>query len=102
MSDKYESGPKSTGGLWMNRNKQPNSKQPDMVGNVVITTMQLKKLIEQHKENQANPDADFELKIDIASWDRVARQTSQEYKYLSTEVSVKKKSSRPKDDMDFE
>ena len=86
----------------MNRNKQPNSKQPDMVGNVVITSQQLKALIEQHKANVANPDPDFELKLDIASWDRVARQTSQEYKYLSTEVSVKKKSSRPKDDMDFE
>ena len=37
MSDKYESGPKSTGGLWVNRNKQPNSKQPDMVGNLAAT-----------------------------------------------------------------
>ena len=102
MSDKYESGPKSTGGLWMNRNKQPNSKQPDMVGNVVITSQQLKALIEQHKANVANPDPDFELKLDIASWDRVARQSSQEYKYLSTEVSTKKKAGRPRDDMDFD
>ncbi len=76
--------PKGEGGLWMHDKK--NDKHPDMRGHIYVSRDQLKLLLEMAKDNQANPDPEFKLKVDIAMWDRVAKDTGREYKYLSTEV----------------
>ena len=38
------------------------------------------------KANQANPDPEFKLKLQLASWIRTAKATGVEYFYLSGEV----------------
>ena len=77
--------PKGEGAMFVN-NKKTNDKQPDFRGNVEISSAQLKELLLMAKANQAHPVADFKLKMQIASWNRVAKTTGAEYMYLSTEV----------------
>ena len=76
--------PKGEGGLWPHNKK--NEKHPDFRGHIYITPEQLKLLLEMYKENQASPDPDFKMKIDVGMWNRVAKQTGAEYKWLGTEV----------------
>jgi len=79
--------PKGEGGLWQHDKK--NEKHPDFRGHIYVSREQLKVLLEMAKENQANPDPNFKMKIDVGMWNRVAKQTGAEYKYLSTEVYKK-------------
>lgn len=76
--------PKGEGAMFAN--EKQNEKQPDWRGNIEVTSAQLRELLAMAKANQANPVADFKLKIQVASWNRVAKNTGAEYMYLSTEV----------------
>ena len=78
MSEQY---PKSEGGMWKNSAKA-NEKHPDWRGHIEISSPQLRMLLDMAKENQANPDPEFKLKIQVAAWDRVAKQTGNQYFYL--------------------
>jgi len=57
-----------------------------LLGRRIDGVVRDKLLLEMAKDNQANPDPEFKLKVDIAMWNRVAKDTGREYKYLSTEV----------------
>jgi hypothetical protein len=46
----------------------------------------LRELLAMAKANQANPVPDFKLKMQVASWNRIAKSSGAEYMYLSTEV----------------
>ena len=81
------SDPKGEGGLWQHDKK--NEKHPDYRGHIYVSREQLKVLLEMAKENQANPGPNFKMKIDVGMWNRVAKQTGAEYKYLSTQVYKK-------------
>tara|TARA_R110000803_G_scaffold176220_1_gene238703 strand:+ start:299 stop:646 length:348 start_codon:yes stop_codon:yes gene_type:complete len=82
MSEQY---PKSEGGMWKNSAKA-NEKHPDWRGHIEVSSAQLRMLLAMAKENQANPDPEFKLKIQVAAWDRVAKQTGNQYFYLGGEV----------------
>ena len=69
---------KTDGGLWPNKDKAKPT-HPDMKGNVKISSEQMKGLIAQAKEGK-------EPKIQIASWNRKAKDTGQEYQYVTAEV----------------
>ena len=69
---------KTDGGLWPNKDKAKPT-HPDMKGNVKISSEQMKGLIAQAKEGK-------EPKIQIASWNRKAKDTGQEYQYITAEV----------------
>ena len=69
---------KTDGGLWPNKYKAKPT-HPDMKGNVKISSEQMKGLIAQAKEGK-------EPKIQIASWNRKAKDTGQEYQYVTAEV----------------
>jgi single-stranded DNA-binding protein len=58
---------------------RPSQPTPDMKGNVKISSEQMKGLIAQAKEGK-------EPKIQIASWNRKAKDTGQEYQYVTAEV----------------
>tara|TARA_R100000544_G_C2225297_1_gene60265 strand:- start:317 stop:631 length:315 start_codon:yes stop_codon:yes gene_type:complete len=79
--------PKSDGGLW--KHDKLNDKHPDFRGHITISREQLMMLIDIAKQNKDNPDPSFKLKIDVAMWNRVAKDTGADYKYLSTEVYKK-------------
>tara|TARA_R110000787_G_scaffold36334_9_gene92893 strand:- start:1085 stop:1399 length:315 start_codon:yes stop_codon:yes gene_type:complete len=79
--------PKSDGGLW--RHEKLNEKHPDFRGHIIVSKDQLVMLLDIAKQNASNPDPEFKLKIDVAMWNRVAKETGSEYKYLSTEVYKK-------------
>lgn len=85
--------PKGEGGLWPHDKK--NEKHPDMRGHIYVSPDQLKLLLEMYKENQANPDPDFKMKIDIGMWNRRAKSSGMEYKYLNTEVYKAPKREEP-------
>tara|TARA_R100001377_G_scaffold1951_1_gene1413 strand:+ start:536 stop:862 length:327 start_codon:yes stop_codon:yes gene_type:complete len=76
--------PKGEGAMFSN--EKQNDKQPDWRGNIEVTSAQLRELLTMAKANQANPVPDFKLKMQVASWNRVAKSTGAEYMYLSTEV----------------
>ena len=76
--------PKGEGAMFANEKK--NDKQPDWRGNIEVTPSQLRELLTMAKANQANPVPDFKIKMQVASWNRVAKSTGAEYMYLSTEV----------------
>jgi uncharacterized protein (DUF736 family) len=77
--------PKSEGALFLNDKKQEN--HPDFRGHVVVTSAQIKELIEMAKRFQKNPDNEkLAPKLQIAAWDRVAKDSGREYKFLSTEA----------------
>ena len=77
--------PKSEGALFLNEKKQEN--HPDFRGNIVVTSAQLKELIDMAKRFRENPENEkLQPKLQIAAWDRVAKDTGREYKYLSTEA----------------
>jgi len=69
---------KTEGGLWPNDEKSKPS-HPDMRGRVSISREQMKGLIAMAKEGK-------EPKIQLASWSRKAKDTGQEYQYVSAEV----------------
>ena len=69
---------KTDGGLWPNKDKAKPT-PPDMKGNIGISSEQMKGLIAQAKEGK-------EPKIQIASWNRRAKDTGQEYQYVTAEV----------------
>ena len=76
--------PKGEGAMFAN--VKQNDKQPDFRGHVEVTSSQLRELLSMAKANQENPVADFKIKMQIASWNRIAKSTGAEYMYLSTEV----------------
>jgi|TARA_B110000977_G_scaffold176803_1_gene232832 uncharacterized protein (DUF736 family) len=76
--------PKGEGAMFANQKQ--NEKQPDWRGNIEVTSAQLRELLDMAKANQANPVPDFKLKMQVASWNRIAKNTGAEYMYLSTEV----------------
>lgn len=76
--------PKGEGAMFSNQKQ--NDKQPDWRGHVEVTSPQLRELLAMAKANQANPVPDFKLKIQVASWNRIAKSSGAEYMYLSTEV----------------
>ena len=76
--------PKGEGAMFANEKK--NDKQPDWRGNIEVTPSQLRELLTMAKANQANPVSDFKIKMQVASWNRIAKNTGAEYMYLSTEV----------------
>ena len=82
MSEQY---PKSEGGMWRNSAKA-GEKHPDWRGHIEISSAQLRLLLTMAKENQANPDPEFKLKVQVAAWDRVAKQSGNSYFYLAGEV----------------
>ena len=82
MSEQY---PKSEGGMWKN-NAKASEKHPDWRVHIEISSSQLRMLLAMAKENQANPDPEFKLKLQVAAWQRVAKQTGNEYFYLGGEV----------------
>ena len=63
MSEQY---PKSEGGMWKNSAKA-SEKHPDWRGHVEISSPQLRMLLAMAKDNQANPDPEFKLKLQIAA-----------------------------------
>lgn len=75
--------PKSQGAVFPNKDKVPGNpateKFPDFKGSIEVTTDQLKMLVMMAKSGQTP-------KIQIAEWDRVARQTGVPYRHISTEV----------------
>ena len=78
MSEQY---PKSEGGMWKNSAKA-SEKHPDWRGHVEISSPQLRMLLAMAKDNHP----EFKLKLQIAAWQRVAKQTGNEYFYLGGEV----------------
>ena len=69
---------KTEGGLWPNDEKSKPS-HPDMKGRVEVSKEQIKGLIAMHKEGKTP-------KIQLASWNRRAKDTGQEYQYVTAEV----------------
>jgi len=69
---------KTEGGLWPNDEKSKPS-HPDMKGRVEISSEQMKGLIAMAKEGKTP-------KIQLAAWHRKAKDTGQEYQYVTGEV----------------
>ena len=67
------------GGLWYNRNKK-TEKQPDETGHVYLDHATLNKL-------NAMAQSGGDVKLDLASWNRTAKQSGQGYKFLKAQVS---------------
>lgn len=67
------------GGLWYNRNKKTD-KQPDETGHVYLDNATLNKL-------NAMAQSGGDVKLDLASWNRTAKQSGQGYKFLKAQVS---------------
>ena len=72
---------KTEGGLWPNDEKSKPS-HPDMKGRVEVSKEQMKGLIAMHKEGKTP-------KIQLASWNRKAKDTGQEYQYVTGEVPLR-------------
>ena len=68
---------KTEGGLWPNDEK--SAIHPDMKGRVEVSKEQMKGLIAMHKEGKTP-------KIQLAAWHRKAKDTGQEYQYVTGEV----------------
>lgn len=76
---------KSEGGMWGNTQKTKDT-QPDWRGHIEVSSAQLRELLDMAKANQLNPNPEFKLKLQLASWVRTAKATGVEYFYLSGEV----------------
>ena len=76
-------GPKGEGAIF--RHEKSHDKQPDFRGKIEITRAQLHALVARAKENN---DPSFELQV--AVWNRVARESGNAYMYCSTEVFTPK------------
>lgn len=85
---------KSEGAMWQNRKEKDN--HPDWRGHVVVSPNQLRELLNRAKGNQNDPDPDFEMRIDLAAWNRVAKNSGNEYISFSTEIKpVEKPKPKP-------
>jgi len=79
MSDR-PTFPKSKGGLWINT--KSNDKQPDLKGHIEISRDVLRMLLNQAKAGVG------EIKLQVAGWDRTAKNNGNRYIWLSVEASV--------------
>ena len=74
--------PKSTGGLWTHI--KTSEKQPDVKGHIEISKDVLRMLVNQAKAGVG------EIKLQVAGWDRTAKNNSQRYIYLTSAAYVSK------------
>jgi hypothetical protein len=74
--------PKSKGGLWAHN--KTSEKQPDLKGHVEISKDVLRMLVNQAKAGVSD------IKLQVAGWDRTARNSGQRYIYLTSEAYVQK------------
>ena len=74
--------PKSKGGLWTHN--KTSEKQPDVKGHIEIPKDVLRMLVNQAKAGVG------EIKLQIAGWDRTAKNNGQRYIYLTSEAYVQK------------
>lgn len=74
--------PKSKGGLWPHN--KTSEKQPDVTGHIEISKDVLRMLVNQAKAGVS------EIKLQVAGWDRTAKNNGQRYIYLTSEAYVEK------------
>lgn len=85
--------PKSEGALFLNEKKQEN--HPDFRGNVVVTSAQLKELIDMAKRFRENPENEkLQPKLQIAAWNRVAKDTGRNINIFQQRPTTPRRSSR--------
>jgi single-stranded DNA-binding protein len=75
-------------------NMKGNDRHPDVKGSITITSEQLRMLLAKAKANQANPEPDFEMKVELAGWERTSNSGKQ-YMSLAVEVNDYKPASAP-------
>lgn len=73
--------PKSEGAVFINQ-KKTNDKQPDFTGSIEVTRDQINMLMQMNREGQP-------VKLQLAVWKRVAKESGAVYLYVSAEAYKK-------------
>jgi hypothetical protein len=79
--------PKSDGGLWINQQRTTDT-QPELRGGVDITREQMKILMDMGR-------AGIQPRLQLAAWNRVAKETHQPYIYISGEAYFQPQTAQP-------
>jgi hypothetical protein len=91
MAEKREYGPSCQGALFPNNFKKDGTQQPDWTGTVDVSKELLSALVDIAKElkEKANQGEEIDdtkfIKLRVAGWDRTAKNTGADYKYLTIE-----------------